>query len=399
MRPIGTAAQCCGGYGWGLWALLLFPVLVSLSCGGGDGAGTPATPQAPAPAPRQLIGMEVFAEQTLIRIGQVLGPLVVYGEYDDGTSGTVNVTWTSSDASVAEVAEDGTVTGTGIGKATVTASFEGFTATIVLEVDEANVRTIRDQPDDFAGPQIHLVYALASDGEDLNFDRYADVARSFEQIQDWLMDDIGYRLRLDTHAGELDVSFLRLPFTNQEIRGAGIFDVLDFIYEGISAQIGLANEKTYAVYYFGESAFAGLANFGLGIAAMMVDPTGGARYLPGRYPDGVGYSEEVMVHELFHTFGAVPSCAPNEGLGFHVTDSGEDLMFAGIYEERAEGVRSLVIDVGRDDYFQHGRADCLDIADSHYWERVGPGRAASAVAGSRRLQLPPRDWPFRCGSH
>ena len=399
MRPTGTVARSKGVHGWGWGALLLLPVLVSLSCGGGDGAGTPATPQAPAPAPRQLIGMEVFAEQTLIRVGQVLGPLVVYGEYDDGTSGTVNVTWTSSDPSVAEVAEDGTVTGGGVGTVTITASFEGFAATLDLEVDEANVRTIRDQPDDFPGPQIHVVYALPSDGEDLNLDRYGDIARSFEQIQDWLMEDIGYRLRLDTHAGELDVSFLRLPFTNQEIRSAGIFEVTSFIYDGIAAHVGLANEKTYAVYYFGASAFGGLANFGLRLATTMADPQNRTRFLPGRYPDGAAYFEAVMVHELFHTFGAVPRCAPNEGRGFHVTDSGEDLMFAGIYETPAEGVGNVAIDVGRDDYFQHGRADCLDIADSHFWERVGPGRVASGVAKSRRVQLPPRDWPFRCGLH
>ena len=357
---------------------------VSLSCGGGAGAGTPATPQAPRPAPRQLIGMEIFAEQRSIRVGQVSSPLVVYGEFDDGTSGTVNVIWTSSDPSVAEVAEDGTVTGAGVGMATITASFEGFTATIELAVDEANVRATRDRPDDFAGPQIHVVYALPSDGEDLNFDRYGDIARSFEQIQDWLMDDIGYRFRLDTHAGELDVSFLRLRATSQEIRATGIFDVVSFIHEGIEAQVGLVQDKVYAAYYFGESTFGGVGHSVLRLGTTMVDPNYRSRYLPGRYPDGAGYFEQVMVHELFHVFGAVPSCAPNEGLGAHVTDSGEDLMFAGIYEDPADSVGNVAIDVGRDDYFEHGRSDCPDLADSRYWERVGPGRAAAGTPESRR---------------
>ena len=398
MTSDATANPRGGGAGRGWGVLLLFPVLASLSCGGGDSAGTPVTPSAPRP-PRQLIGMEIFAEQTSIRIGQMLGPLIVYGEYDDGTSGTLNVTWTSSDPSVAEVAEDGSVTGNGVGRASVTATFEAFTASIDLEVDEANVRTTRNQPDDIAGPQIHVIYALPSDGEDLSFDRYGDIARSFEQIQGWLMDDIGYRLRLDTHDGELDVSFLRLSATDQEIRGAGVFDVVDVIGTAIAAQVGHDADKLYAVYYYGQSAFGGLANFGERLAITMVDPTSPNLYAPGRYPGGVGGWEAIMVHELFHVFGAVPTCAPNEGQGFHVTDSTRDLMFAGIVDDPTEAVGSVAIDVGRDDYFQHGRSDCLDIADSRFWERVGPARAASGVAGSRGAPLLPHDPPFRCGLH
>lgn len=394
-----TARQAPGRWAWGGITVLFSWALISSSCGGGDGAATPVTPPAPRPA-RQLTSMEIFAEQTLVRVGQAIGPLVVYGQYDDGTTGTVNVTWTSSDPAIAEVAEDGTVTGIGTGKTTITASFEAFTETIELEVEEPNVRTVRDQPDDFAGPQIHVVYALPSNAEDLNLDRYGDIARSFEHIQAWLVDAIGYRLRLDTHAGELDVSYLRLPFTNMEIRNAGFFEVMDFIYSGIADQVGVRSEKTYAVYYFGESVFGGLGAVQPRLAVTMVDTvTRRQRVLPGRYPEGAGYWEAVMVHELFHTFGAVPTCAPNEGGGFHVTDSGDDLMFAGLYENPADGVGNVAIDVGRDDYFEHGRADCLDTAHNPFWERVAAGRAGSGAAARLRFDAGPGDWPFRCGLH
>ena len=336
----------------------------------------------------------------MIRVGQAIGPLVVYGQYDDGTTGTVDVTWTSSDPAVAEVAEDGTVTGIGTGETTITASFEEFTETLELEVDEPNVRTTRDQPDDFTGPQIHVVYALPSNAEDLNLDRYGDIARSFEQIQDWLVDAIGYRLRLDTHAGELDVSFLRLPFTNMEIRTAGFFDVMSFLHEGIQAQVGARHDKAYAVYYFGESAFGGLGSVEPRLAVTMVDTvTGRPRVLPGRHPEGASFFEAVMVHELLHTFGAVPTCAPNEGRGHHVTDFGEDLMYAGFYENPEDGVGNVAIDVGRDDYFEHGRADCLDAAHSPFWERVGPGRTASSAPASFHFEAGPGEWPIRCGLH
>lgn len=386
--------SACGGA-----ILFVSWALISSSCGGGDGTGTPVTPPAPRPA-RQLTGFEIFAEQTTIRVGQAIGPLVAYGQYDDGTTGTVTVSWTSSDPAVAEVAEDGTVTGVRVGTATITASFEEFTETIALEVDQANVRTIRDQPDDMAGPQIHVVYALPSDAEDQNLDRYGYIARSFEQIQDWLVDAIGYRLRLDTHGGELDVSFLRLPFTSTEIRSAGFFEVMSFIYEEIAAQIGARNEKTYAVFYFGESVFGGLAAVEPKLAVTMVDTvTRRQRVLPGQHPEGAAYWEAVMVHELLHTFGAVPTCAPHEGRGFHVTDSGDDLMYGGFYENPEDGVGNVAIDVGRDDYFEHGRADCLDTAHNPFWERVAVGREVSGPAKGFHFEAGSGDWPFRCGVH
>lgn len=49
-----------------------------------------------------------------------------------GATGTV--TWTSSDATVAEVSTSGLVTGKAIGTATITATCEGFTATCAVEV-------------------------------------------------------------------------------------------------------------------------------------------------------------------------------------------------------------------------------------------------------------------------
>ena len=380
---------------WGGTALLVAWALTSASCGGGDGAATPVTPPAPRPA-RQLTGIEVFAEQTLIRVGQAIGPLIVYGQYDDGTTGTVDVTWTSSDPAVAEVAEDGTVTGIGTGKTTITASFEEFTETLELEVDEPNVRTTRDQPDDFAGPQIHVVYALPSNAEDLNLDRYGDIARSFERIQEWVTDAIGYSFRMDTHAGELDVSFVRLKSTNQELRSSGLHP-LDAIYDAIAAQVGVETHKKYGVYYFGDLGLGGgLTDFARGLAVVSVDTVSGRQtYLPGQHPAEFGYFEVVMTHELLHTFGAVPTCAPNEGRGFHVTDDPADLMYAGF--DREPG--TIVIDSGRDDYFDHGREDCLDIAHSPFWERVGAGRAGSGAKAGFHFEVGPGDWPIRCGVH
>ena len=378
-------------------ARFLLPAFVfALACGGGEDGATPVAPTTPSAAARQLTGLEIFAERTAIRVGQVLGPLIAYGRYDDGTTGTVSATWSSSDPTVVEVGEDGTVTGVREGEAEVSATFESFTELLDFEVDEPNPRTTRDQPDDLAGPQIHAVYALPSDVEDGSLDRYGDIARSFEAIQNWLSEEIGYRLRLDTHGGEVDVTFLRLPFTHQEGDGRSGFLVND-LEQAIADTIGIAPDKTYAVYYAGRSAgVCGSAPLGGRSAAVYVHREGCSNSSPGMDPEVASTYEAVMVHELLHAFGAVSSCAPNYVEGSHVTDDPEDLMYSGV--ER--GVRSeAVIDAARDDYFGHGREDCLDTASSRFWERVDSRRTGFPGPRSSRLQIPMADWPLRCGLH
>jgi len=64
-----------------------------------------------------------------------------------------------------------------------------------------------------------------------------------------------------------------------------------------------------------------------------------------------------VVHELFHTFGLVPSCAPH-AQGFHVLDDANDLMRSG--DDAPAGGSSgggIQIDANHDDYFDPtGRA-------------------------------------------
>ncbi|MED4584872.1 Ig-like domain-containing protein [Brevibacillus choshinensis] len=67
----------------------------------------------------------------------------VTAAYADGTSKNVNeqATWTSSSAAVAEV-NQGKITATGSGKATITATFDGKTVTIAVEVDQATTLSV-----------------------------------------------------------------------------------------------------------------------------------------------------------------------------------------------------------------------------------------------------------------
>ncbi|MDE2972757.1 MAG: hypothetical protein OXU35_10655 [Acidobacteriota bacterium] len=355
------------------------------SCGEGVSPTTP--PKAPPRPPRALTGLEPFAPRTDIRVGQKVGPLVVYGNYDDGTTGTVNAEWTSSDPDVVAIDEDGFAEGIGAGTAVLTATFEGFEVELDFVVEDSIPRSTRDRPDDISGPQVHFVYAVPSDWEDLNRDRFGEIERSAEGIQNWLAAEIGQILRLDTYHGRPDVSFLRLPFTHQEGDGTAGGTVGDILRAARS--LGITGDKILAVYY--EGRVAGVC----GSAPLFGG--GGAVYLScsdaelGIDERTVSTFEVVMVHELFHVFGAVASCAPNYVEGSHVNDVENDLMFSGVEREPRGG--ETLIDVGRDDYYGHGRPDCVDVSRSRFLERA-PG----IPAGSRTVEvrLPAGVWPLRC---
>lgn len=365
--------------------LLLVPLFAFLaSCGEGVSPTTP--PKAPPRPPRALTGIEPFAPRSDIRVGQRIGPLVAYGNYDDGTTGTVNAEWTSSDPNVVAIDEDGFVVGVGAGTAVVTGTFEGFEVELDFVVEDPNPRSTRDRPDDITGPQIHFIYAVPSDVEDLNRDRFGEMERSVVAIQNWLPEETGQRLRVDTYQGRPDVSFLRLPFTRQE--GDGFSGSIVFRLRDAASRLGLTGDKLPVFYYEGQVT---------GLCGTAIFEQGGAVYLEcsdaelGFDEESVSTFEVVMVHELFHVFGAVASCAPNYEGTYHVDDVENDLMYAGAHREPRGGV--TYVDVGRDDYYGHGRPDCLDVSRSRFLEPA-PGVAA----GSRTVEvrLPAGDWPLRC---
>lgn len=369
--------------------ILASAFLLALSCSGED-SGTPTTPSAPRPAPQEVIGLEIFVERTAIRVGQTV-PLAAYGHHDDGTTSVLDAAWTSSDSAVVQLGEDLAVTGAGVGAAEVTATFESFTATAGFEVTEPTPRSTRDRPDDFFGPQIHVVYALPSDLEDVNLDRYGDIERSMEAIQNWLSEEIGYRLRLDTYGGKLEVSFVPLPFADGDPQTGPFILALG---NAVAAAIGYSPNKLYAIYYAGRAAGScGSAEVGGAYAAVYVHREGCSDRSPGLDREVASTYEGVMVHELLHSFGAASSCAADEGGGAHVQDDPRDLMYAGAEHEPGT---DAVIDVGRDDYFGHGRVDCLDSANSIFWEPVESERRVDRDPQISRIQIPARDWPLLC---
>ena len=245
-------------------------------------------------------------------------------------------------------------------------------------------RSLTDRPDDVAGPQIHAVYAVARDGQDVNLDRLGRIGWSLRATVDWLTEKLGRRLRVDTYGGEVDVTFLRLEETEMETDGRNVRALRD----AIRRQPWFSRKKTYAVYHRGPTDNAGGINTGA-FATVFFDSRGLDRpyYFVTREPGFLGALENTMAHELFHSMGAVDqSCATNPNAdGYHVGDYDYDLM-AGLSRPRPPQRRMLSeIDVNNDDYYLHG---IPDTADSPLWMDPWDTSGAHASRSTHRRCSP-----------
>jgi hypothetical protein len=234
-------------------------------------------------------------------------------------------------------------------------------------------RASSDRPDTSDGYQIHVIYAIPSNGKDRGLDTDGTIAASLEIANDWLGErTAGTKLRLDRLAdGTLDITFIRLSRSNRQIRRARAW-VRDEIEKEINALGFNHPKKVYLVYYGGSSNFA----CGGGAWPPTLKGNTAALYL-GTFINGTAcygtgfaaggeaprYGEFSAVHEVIHTLGLVAECAPHHTRAGHASDRNTDLMYAGTLPwEPAE------VDRDADDYFGHGVAGCPDLANSAFVE-------------------------------
>ena len=238
-------------------------------------------------------------------------------------------------------------------------------------------RSTRDRPDDISGAQIHFVYAVPIGAEGRGYDIAGDFAVIADLMQEWLETQTGMTWRLDTYNGKLDVSFL-------PIRWEGAHDpstIVDAFHNALGQQVRREpdSQKKYAVFFDydgAQGAFPVEGVAGENVAITLIS---------GPFHEHIA---AIAIHEIIHTFGAVAPCAPNATPGKHVSDSHRDIMGGG-------SLIGGVLDWGKDDYFQHGRANCLDIADNPYWaptpRELTAARNHSPIGGAHwSIQL-------RCG--
>jgi len=247
-----------------------------------------------------------------------------------------------------------------------------------------------DVADTVAGEQVHLIYAIPSDGAD-NFpvvaNRMADDAVSITNW--WTGQDSTRTPRFDeaalTGGTCVDISSVRLPDPAASLIGASTaFQrvATDLINLGFGSDY-----KRYVVYYDGPSVEAnicgtGAGDFGHGLGFAIV-------WLAGC---SSAPSDAVAAHELVHALGAVPTGAPHECPAphdMHVCDSAVDLMY---WQDSGLPLVNRFLDVGHDDYYEHA-TNGVDIRNSAWLRHldtpqqplavqvVGPGTLVSDIPG------------------
>ena len=271
----------------------------------------------------------------------------------------------------------------------VTASdIEPVAATSALAAWCGTAATADRVPNVVAGNPIHWIYAIPSDGAD-NLGGLASVMQSdAEQIDGWWRGQDPSRTPRNDIAsfscgGQLDITTVRIARSSAQLsplqgRFSAIVDAVD------QARLASSFAKV-VVYYDGPTADTNVCGQGGS------DSSGfGAAVVYYRSCTGVS-TAAVAVHEVVHTFGAVPRGAPHECTGEqsgHTCDTEADLMYPAI---GGEPLSSKLLDPGRDDYYGHP-SGWTDTQDSAWLVRLdsqaplavtisGPGSVASDVPG------------------
>lgn len=254
-------------------------------------------------------------------------------------------------------------------------TFDYSSLPIPIRNTEADFSVI-DRPDDSELHQIHFIYAIPSDGSDKLRDVNGEIELSANAANHWLSEQSGgFSLRYDTFQGQLDITFLKLPFTANELSsklGLGMVSGLDQYIR----DIGFPTEnKIYFVYYEGLFELSG-DETACGVATRPPNDWGvtGMLFLQAYSPEfdlitcpDISHTENyadwlelVMLHEIFHILGAVPNCGPNS-FRSHVNDNRLDLMSSFFNPDTAP---FAYLDFNNDDYFGHGDLSCPDLANS-----------------------------------
>jgi hypothetical protein len=241
--------------------------------------------------------------------------------------------------------------------------------------------TTADQPDDVDGYQIHFIYAIPSDGKDDHLDVNGKIALSAAAMNYWLESKTRHRLRYDTYNGELDISFMQLDATSEQIYALDT-DILSLMEFEVKSRGFSSDHKLYVVHYDGffvtQEGFCGLASYppeGAGITAVLLlrgynpklDLTCPRQFTQSE--DFTGYFEMTILHELLHLMGMVPSCSPHYADG-HVSDSWQDLLY---YQyDGSYSPLYTYLDLRNDDYYNHGDPECPDLARSIFLDPLPP---------------------------
>lgn len=264
-------------------------------------------------------------------------------------------------------------------------------------------RSLTDRADEITGPQLHLIYLVAKDMDDRNWDTNGQIKKWVDQSQNWLATSAGKKLRYDTINGDLDISFLKSQLTLAQMRtGADstIFNskLLPYLVKEFIAQSPQKNystsPKTY-VFISSETidiAYCGFANSNIGGIIWTGANCWNGPQDDSTSPYGMSWPARSLIHEAIHVYGVT-----------HVCDSNSDLMW-GIPECTGTiNYGPTVMDIGSNDYFGGERAG-VDISKLPIW-LDGPTTSAYSTVKATKTYAPyslaagasKTDWIFTVG--
>jgi Divergent InlB B-repeat domain len=294
------------------------------------------------------------------------------------------------------------MTALGAGSNTAVAAAGGFGALNDSATAQARSRAVTDMPDDVSGSQVHFLYIVPSDGGDRQLDTNGGMEESITRIERWFETQTGDQaLRIDTYKSAPDITFVRLPHSDAQATATNPWP-LWVIGEDLVAA-GFNNPaKVYAAFYDGHSTWACGGAYSpalpkLGAMYLQAHPTNDPRPCRdapgfGAGTDRPGYFEIGLLHEVMHTLGFSPHCAPHHSESAfpdHVHDSPTDLMYGPDATHTAGNWANAVLDFNRDDYYRAHVPGCYDLSDNPYLAALhpvsvtvtGPGTVTSSPAG------------------
>lgn len=239
-----------------------------------------------------------------------------------------------------------------------------------LKESNSGERTRIDRADDSTEPQVKVFYLLPKGAIDRQID--LKLSNMDKTANEWLRTQTGRTLRWDTYQNVLDVAFVQLDQTEEELWTDEISSMScaevpcptpDYLLGQLQARGLIAAHKLAVILYEGSASpvnpqlggcYAGgsmVVAYQMCISSPIATPS---RAVP--VPNGtLGIR---LLHEIFHTLGAVGESAPNGDGGYgHIKGDSNDIM--------AVGSRTgWEVDPGRDDYWGHGRTDLVDLTRS-----------------------------------
>lgn len=222
--------------------------------------------------------------------------------------------------------------------------------------------------------RFHAIYALPNDAvltpsgsrPDLRPNALVPRIQSeLRSVREWFATQTGNRRpRFVLGANGIEVTVVTIPVSTAELGSIG-WDA-HYLILRLLTEAGVLLDNEMGVIYVpsGGPACGATTNHSiLYMDACAIYPSG-----QFGFPFGASY---LAAHEMTHALGAVPRCAPHYDGSGHVNSDNRDVLYQG---PGGRDFLNLMLDPGHDDYYGHGRADCVDIATHPSWLPPGVGR-------------------------